>query len=275
MTVSASDNVGVNKVEFYVDGNLKIVNMSAPFAYSLDTKQLANGNHILMAKAFDAAGNNSSAQVTINVANPVPDTAAPTVTSFAIPASATSLSVSITVFSATDNIGVTGYMLTESASAPAAGAAGWSASAPVVYAFASEGSKTLYAWAKDAAGNVSAAKSASVTIALPDTAAPSVTAFSIPAAATALTVPVTAFTAADNVGVAGYLLTESAGTPDANSYAWSASAPTSYTFASAGAKTLYAWAKDAAGNVSASKRDRKSTRLNSSHRYISRMPSSA
>ncbi|HVM66152.1 MAG TPA: glycoside hydrolase family 16 protein, partial [Acidimicrobiales bacterium] len=33
---------------------------------------------------------------------------------------------------------------------------------------------------------------------------------------------------------------------------WSASPPTSYTFPAAGTQTLYAWAKDAAGNVSAS-----------------------
>ncbi|HBG19760.1 MAG TPA: filamentous hemagglutinin, partial [Desulfobulbaceae bacterium] len=33
---------------------------------------------------------------------------------------------------------------------------------------------------------------------------------------------------------------------------WSATAQTSYTFATAGSKMLYAWAKDAAGNFSAS-----------------------
>ncbi len=39
----------------------------------------------------------------------------------------------------------------------------WSANSPASYTFSSPGIKTLYAWAKDAAGNVSAAKSASIT----------------------------------------------------------------------------------------------------------------
>jgi hypothetical protein len=92
------------------------------------------------------------------------DTTAPTVTSFSIPATSSSLTVSITSFAATDNVGVTGYTATESSTAPAAGAAGWSATAPAGYTFAAEGAKTLYGWAKDAAGNVSASRSATTTI---------------------------------------------------------------------------------------------------------------
>ncbi|HAM37096.1 MAG TPA: hypothetical protein DCP85_14355, partial [Elusimicrobia bacterium] len=92
------------------------------------------------------------------------DTQAPTVSAFTIPAAATSLTVPVTSLTATDNVAVTGYLLTESASAPAASATGWSAGKPASFTFASAGSKTLYAWAKDAAGNVSASRSASVTI---------------------------------------------------------------------------------------------------------------
>lgn len=99
----------------------------------------------------------------------VPDIISPTVTAFAIPATAASLTVNITSFTATDNIAVTGYLLTETSSTPSAGAAGWTTSAPTSYVFASEGSKTLYAWAKDAAGNVSTSLNASVTITLPPT----------------------------------------------------------------------------------------------------------
>lgn len=94
------------------------------------------------------------------------DTAAPIVTAFVIPAAATTLIVPITTFTATDNISVTGYLLTETASAPAAGAAGWTNTQPANYTFATAGTKTLYAWAKDATGNVSAFLSASVTITL-------------------------------------------------------------------------------------------------------------
>ncbi len=184
---------------------------------------------------------------------PTGDTAPPNVTAFTIPSTSTSLTVSITTFTATDNVAVTGYIVTESATAPSASATGWSATAPTSYTASSAGAKTLYAWAKDAAGNVSTSRSASVTITLADTTAPTVTAFTIPSTSTSLTVSITTFTATDNVAVTGYIVTESATAPSASATGWSANAPTSYTASSAGAKTLYAWAKDAAGNVSTSR----------------------
>ncbi|MBK1699569.1 LamG-like jellyroll fold domain-containing protein [Thiococcus pfennigii] len=99
--------------------------------------------------------------------DPAPsDTTAPTVTAFSIPATANTLTVPITTFTATDSVGVTGYLVNESSSKPSATAAGWKAAKPTSYTFASPGSKTLYAWAKDAAGNVSASRSAQVSITL-------------------------------------------------------------------------------------------------------------
>jgi len=178
---------------------------------------------------------------------------APTVNIFTIPATSSSLTVPITQFTASDAVGVTGYIVTESAAAPSATASGWSASAPASYTFASQGSKTLYAWAKNAAGAVSTSKSASVTISGSNQTAPTVTAFAIPATSSSLTVSITQFTASDTVGVTGYLVTESATAPLATTSGWTASAPTSYTFTSQGSKTLYAWAKNAAGLVSSSK----------------------
>jgi len=80
---------------------------------------------------------------------------------------------------------------------------------------------------------------------------PVVTAFDIPATSSSLTVPITAFTATDNLAVVAYLVTESSAKPEAADAGWTPSTPTSYSFASAGARTLYAWAKDAADNVSA------------------------
>ena len=100
------------------------------------------------------------------------DTIAPVVTAFSIPSTSSSLTVSITTFTVTDAVGVTGYLLTESSAKPAADAAGWSGTKPASYTFGSEGSKTLFAWAKDAAGNVSdGIMSASVMITLPPPAA--------------------------------------------------------------------------------------------------------
>ena len=104
----------------------------------------------------------------------LPDIDPPTVTSFAIPATTAALTIPITTFTAADNVGVTGYILTESAVAPLAGDSGWTATAPANYTFSSSGSKTLYAWARDAAGNVSAqsASASATTQSVPDTTAP-------------------------------------------------------------------------------------------------------
>ena len=62
-------------------------------------------------------------------------------------------------------------MVNTSSTKPPASAAGWSTSPPASYTFSTTGKKTLYAWAKDAAGNVSANKSATVTIKSGSTAA--------------------------------------------------------------------------------------------------------
>ncbi|NQU87016.1 MAG: hypothetical protein HQ541_14765, partial [Mariniphaga sp.] len=97
----------------------------------------------------------------------VTDKVKPIVTGFAIPATSTSLSVAITAFAATDNIGVTGYLLTETSTTPSAGSVGWSLVKPATYTFFTIGSKTLYAWVKDAAGNVSASLIANVSISAP------------------------------------------------------------------------------------------------------------
>ena len=57
LSATASDNVGVSKVEFHVDGVLKGTDTVAPYAMTLNSATLANGAHTLTAKAYDAAGN--------------------------------------------------------------------------------------------------------------------------------------------------------------------------------------------------------------------------
>lgn len=70
LNAAASDNIGVSKVEFYVDGVLKGSDSTSPYSLALDSTTLANGNHNLVAKAYDAAGNvGSSATVAFNVSN--------------------------------------------------------------------------------------------------------------------------------------------------------------------------------------------------------------
>ena len=184
------------------------------------------------------------------------DVIVPIVSAFIIPSTASSLTVSISTFTATDNIGVTGYLLTETSSAPSATAAGWSSTKPITYNFPTIGTKTLYAWAKDAAGNVSTSRNAGVIISSStDVTVPVVSAFTIPSTASSLTVSISTFTTTDNIGVTGYLLTETSSAPSATAAGWSSTKPITYNFPTIGTKTLYAWAKDAAGNVSASRND--------------------
>jgi len=70
VTASASDNVGVTKVEFYLDGALKSTSTASPYSWSWDTTTAANGSHSLVSKAYDAANNvGTSATVTVTVSN--------------------------------------------------------------------------------------------------------------------------------------------------------------------------------------------------------------
>jgi hypothetical protein len=98
-----------------------------------------------------------------------PDNTKPVVTSFLVPETSSSLNIPVIEFSATDNIAVNGYKLTETSTTPMPVDAGWSAFAPESYTFATEGTKTIYAWTKDAAGNVSVSLSDQVEITLPRT----------------------------------------------------------------------------------------------------------
>ncbi|MBL0210295.1 MAG: M4 family metallopeptidase [Holophagaceae bacterium] len=70
---TATDNVGVTKVEFYVDGALKGTDTTSPYSMTLDSTTLTNGTHSLVAKAYDAAGNiGSSTAVSFSVSNTTP-----------------------------------------------------------------------------------------------------------------------------------------------------------------------------------------------------------
>jgi len=58
VTATASDDVAVTGVEFQIDGmTLGAVDTSAPYAATLDTSHYTSGQHVLRARASDAAGN--------------------------------------------------------------------------------------------------------------------------------------------------------------------------------------------------------------------------
>jgi thermitase len=57
VSVSATDNVGVTKVELYVDGSLYSSSTKAPFTTKWNTRKASRGLHSLQSKAYDSAGN--------------------------------------------------------------------------------------------------------------------------------------------------------------------------------------------------------------------------
>lgn len=57
ITITATDNVGVTKVELFLNGRLVGTSYSGSAVFSSNTSKLATGTHIFQAYAYDAAGN--------------------------------------------------------------------------------------------------------------------------------------------------------------------------------------------------------------------------
>lgn len=91
------------------------------------------------------------------------DLTRPVVNSFSAVPRTNFLIADITIF-ASDNALVTGYCVTES---DTGSGCGWTPSAPGSYTFATAGAKTLYAFARDAAGNISDPYGATLTVSIP------------------------------------------------------------------------------------------------------------
>lgn len=57
ITAEASDNVLLNRVEFYINGSLRCADGTAPYSCTWDVPAPPRRTYQLQAKAFDAAGN--------------------------------------------------------------------------------------------------------------------------------------------------------------------------------------------------------------------------
>jgi hypothetical protein len=57
ISVDVKDNIGVDKVVFYLDGKPVFTDFTAPFEWRCDSRVLNEGGHSFGASAFDAAGN--------------------------------------------------------------------------------------------------------------------------------------------------------------------------------------------------------------------------
>jgi hypothetical protein len=70
VSVAASDNVAVARVELYLNTTKLATLTAAPYSFNWNTTQVANGSYTLVAKAYDAAGNGTQSNpVTIQVFN--------------------------------------------------------------------------------------------------------------------------------------------------------------------------------------------------------------
>lgn len=119
VTATASDNVGVTKVEFYVNSQLAATSTTSPYSFSWDTTKVANGTQTLIVKAYDAAGNNSADSYSVSVQNSTggtgggggttPDTQLPSAPT-GVTATATDPHKVVVKWNAsTDNVGIKGY----------------------------------------------------------------------------------------------------------------------------------------------------------------------
>lgn len=166
---TASDDIAIASVTFKIDGAVISSDSSSPYTTTLNTGIYSNGAHTISAVALDSSNNRSTSTISVTINNVGGDATIPVVSSFTLPSTSLSRTVAVAGFTATDDVGVTGYLLSESSNQPAPTDGGWSATPQTIYGFGTDGLKTLYAWAKDATGNVSLSASASVTV---DTGAP-------------------------------------------------------------------------------------------------------
>lgn len=67
VTISANgtDNIGVVKLEFYIDGVRKATKRASSGSYNWSIRREAAGSHVITVKAYDAAGNIGQAQISV------------------------------------------------------------------------------------------------------------------------------------------------------------------------------------------------------------------
>jgi thermitase len=165
VSVNATDNIGVVKVELRVNGALVGTETAAPWAFSLDSAAFPAGAATLSATASDLAGNTRSTSVNVTIANAdatgdaAGDTTGPTV-SFTSPTANSTVSGTVAVSaSANDPSGVS--MLTVSVDGTLLCSGAPSVSCSWNTRRATAGAHTLSAVATDVKGNRS---STSITV---------------------------------------------------------------------------------------------------------------
>jgi hypothetical protein len=161
LSANATDNVGVTKVEFYVDNALVATDTATPYQATVDSTTLTNGTHTLVGKAYDAAGNvGTSTSVSFSVSNSSGgDTTPPTIS---VAESGSSGSITLSA-NATDNVGVTKVeFYVDNALKSTLTAAPYQAALDSTKL--ANGSHSLVGKAYDAAGNVGTSSTVSFSV---------------------------------------------------------------------------------------------------------------
>jgi Domain of unknown function (DUF4082)/Bacterial Ig-like domain/Bacterial Ig domain len=251
VSANASDNVGVVGVQFKIDGaNLGAEDTASPYATTWNTTTVANGSHILTAVARDAAGNTATATnvtVTVNNADATPPTVAMTAPANGATVSGTTLVVSA---NASDNVAVVGVQFKLDGANLSAEDTASPYSVTWNTTTVANGSHTLTAVARDAAGNTATATSVTVTVNNADVTPPTVamTAPANGATVSGNSLAVSA-TASDNVAVVGVQFKIDGANLGAEDTATPYSVTWNTTTVANGSHTLTAVARDAAGNT--------------------------
>src|SRR6185503_14014795 len=168
ISATASDNIGISRVDFYRDSNVLLgTDNTSPYGISWDTSSTSSGAHTLIAVATDLAGNTkTSTVVNVSVDNVAPEV------SLSAPANNAFVTGTLAVSAAaTDNVAISkvefyrdnNVLLTTDTSSPYT--FNWNSTT------VTQGAHTLYAIAQDTAGF----RTTSVTIAITvDNTAPTV-----------------------------------------------------------------------------------------------------
>lgn len=254
VVATATDNVGVSNVEFYIDGALAGNDVTSPYEFPWDISSLTPGSaHTLFARAYDGAGNSTQTPLqTINIG--LPDVTPPSV-QFIYPTAGNTITQNATIsVQASDDVGVSQvefYIDGE--------LVGTDPSQPYTYdwditGYPNNSVHTLFARAYDAAGNAGNTAVITVTVINVDDTPPVVTIL-YPTSGSQFTAGDTVSVVADvqdNVGVERvefYIDGELKSTVTAAPYqfAWDTSA-----YGDGRSHSIYVKGYDAAGNSNAS-----------------------
>lgn len=168
ISATASDNIGISRVDFYRDGNVLLgTDNTAPYGISWDITSVTAGAHTLTVVAIDLAGNTkTSSVVNVSVDNTPPEI------SLSAPANGAFVTGTIAVTAAaTDNVGITkvefyrdnNVLLTTDTSSPYT--FNWNSTT------VPEGAHNLYAIVQDKAGFRTTSATVAITV---DNTAPTV-----------------------------------------------------------------------------------------------------